>query len=78
LGSATVATLFGLEAIEVLSTSEMSSRPRTGVIEPEKTGSVNENVLPFWERRSAQMRPPWRVTSSLQIYKPKPRPLRLV
>ena len=43
----------------------------------ENTGSVNEKVLPFCGWRVTQIWPPCRVTSSLQIYKPSPRPLRL-
>ncbi len=41
------------------------------------TGNVNENLLPLGSRRVAQIRPTCRVTGSLQMYKPTPRPLRL-
>jgi hypothetical protein len=43
-----------------------------------KLGSVKKNVVPLPGVLSAQISPPWRVTRSFEIRRPRPEPLRLV
>src|ERR1700737_1214965 len=45
-------------------------------LEREKLGNVTENTAPCPGALLAQICPPCRVTNSLQIYNPRPRPLR--